>query len=83
MKQKNYTYNEILVNEVALLHLSSVNKELVQRNSDLFLLLLGVVGIAVCSVALRIGFQVLFWQSLGIKIADISNEQEDMNYVNK
>lgn len=60
MKQKNYTYNEILVNEVALLHLSSVNKELVQRNSDLFLLLLGVVGIAVCSVALRIGFQVLF-----------------------
>lgn len=60
MKQKNYTYNEILVNEVALLHLSSIDKELVQRNSDLFLLLLGVVGIAVCSVALRIGFQVLF-----------------------
>lgn len=60
MKQKNYTYNEILVNEVALLHLSSVNKELVQRNSNLFLLLLGVVGIAVCSIALRIGFQVLF-----------------------
>lgn len=60
MKQKNYTYNEILVNEVALLHLSSVDKELVQRNSDLFLLLLGVVRIAVCSVAIRIGFQVLF-----------------------
>lgn len=60
MKQKNYTYNEILVNEVALLHLSSVDKELVQRNSDLFLLLLGVVRIAVCSVAIRIDFQVLF-----------------------
>lgn len=60
MKQKNYTYNEILINEVALLHLSSVDKELVQRNSDLFLLLLGVVRIAVCSVAIRIGFQVLF-----------------------
>lgn len=60
MKQKNYTYNEILINEVALLHLSSVDKELVQRNSDLFLLLLGVVRIAVCSVAIRIDFQVLF-----------------------
>lgn len=60
MKQKNYTYNEILVNEVALLHLSSIDKELVQRNSDLFLLLLGVVKIAVCPVAIRIGFQVLF-----------------------
>lgn len=60
MKHKNYTYNEILVNEVALLHLSSIDKELIQRNPDLFLLLLGVVRIAVCSVAIRIGFQVLF-----------------------
>lgn len=60
MKQKNYTYNEILVKEVALLHLTSVDKELVQRNSELFLLLLGAVGIVVCSVAIRLASKFYF-----------------------
>lgn len=83
MKYKNCTYSEILISEVALLQLCSVDKELVQRNAQLFLLLLGVGGIAVCSAAIRIGFQVLFWQSLGIKITQISNEQEEMNCVDQ
>lgn len=83
MKYKKCTYSEILIGEVALLQLCSVDKKLVQRNAELSLLLLGVGGIAVCSAAIRIGFQVLFWQSLGIKIAHISNEQEDMNYVDQ
>lgn len=72
-----------LINEAALLHLSSVNNKPVQGNTELFPLLLEAVGIAVCSVSVRIGFQVLFCQSLGIKMANICNEQEDMNYVDK
>lgn len=81
--RKNDTYNEILINEAALLHLSHVGEEPDQGNAELFPLLLEAVGIAVSSLSIRIRFQVLFCQSFGIKIADICNEQEDMNYVDK
>lgn len=83
MKWNRKVIPEILINEAALLHRSSVDKEPVRGDAELFLLLLEAVGIAVCSVSVRTGFQVLFWQSLRIKIADICNEQEDMNYVDK